>query len=100
MANFERPAWTSLSGSAQDNVPGRFNRVYPVTGSVTDFTGSLWGASAVIVPSGATGTITMEGGSISAADISGLGPVEIGPIQIEQTGGAPIYVLFRNHGVV
>lgn len=100
MANFQRPAWTAASGSAQDNIPGRFNHVIPVeSGSTLYCTGSAWGVGAVLVAAGSTGTISGSGGAIDADDIAGSGIIEFGPTEITSTGGT-IYALKRNHGVI
>ncbi len=103
MGYFVRPQWTSLSGSAHDNVPGRFNDVFvltglALTGSSYQCTGSLWGIGGVIVPAGNGGAISCSSGVIDAADIAGVGVVEVGPISIDVSGSSTIYALKRNHG--
>lgn len=100
MATFQRPEWTAASASRYDNNPGRFNDVIPVSASTTlECTGSAWGIGAVIVPTGATGTISGSSGTISAADLAGLGVVEFGPTKIAVTAGI-IYALKRNNGAI
>lgn len=97
MGNFQRPAWTAASGSAQDGPPGKFNEVIVVTDSLI-CTGSAWPIGAVIVPTGVTGNIVCKGGTIVAADIAGAGVVEVGPLEITSVAGGNLYALKRNHG--
>jgi len=77
--------------------PGKWKKSIAVSGTVW-FTGSNYGAGAIIPHSSAAGTLYLsDGGSI---DISKLAKTHIHEFSIERIeSGADSYVLFRNHAV-
>lgn len=90
------------SSSYQDDFdrlghPGKWERSISVTGT-SNFTGSDYGAGAIIKVSGATGTITLSGGgTIAIADLP-VGLTELSIDNITSPSGT-IYVLIRNQRV-
>lgn len=75
--------------------PGKFLLSVPATGSTVWFTGSNYGASALLPYTSATGTASLSGGG--TIDISKLAVGVICELSIMSiTGGANFYVLYRN----
>jgi hypothetical protein len=77
--------------------PGKFHRVISPSGNVW-FTGSNFGAGAILPASGAAGTVFLtNGGSLNA---SLLAPGHIHELSIERVeSAANIYILIRNQVV-
>ena len=81
--------------------PGKWKKVVTVnggSGTTVWFTGSNYGAGAIIANSSAGGTIYLsDGGSINAGI---LAKTHIHEFSIERiVDGTDLYVLFRNHAV-
>lgn len=83
--------------------PGRFHASYTcVSGTLTTFTGSLFGAGGIIVPSGSTGTVYLSyTGSIplTTLALSGGGLHELSIRSVNVTAGSA-YILIKNQIII
>ncbi len=77
--------------------PGRYYNVQTVQDTTVDFTGSNYGAGAVMVgETGATGTIELSGGgSINLAHLPHEVLFELSPIRIVEGADKAVYVFKR-----
>lgn len=78
--------------------PGKWYASIPVASGTTVFTGSLFGAGAIVAPTGTTGTIELSGGgTVPVASVAGLGIQEFSIRSVTLAAGGPIYVLLKNN---
>jgi hypothetical protein len=79
--------------------PGKFHKsITCVSGTTTYFTGSNYGAGALIIPNGSTGTASLSlGGDISLGALASSAPYiwELSLNSVKVDGGT-VYVLIRN----
>tara|TARA_R100000005_G_C4997007_1_gene203782 strand:- start:1662 stop:1958 length:297 start_codon:yes stop_codon:yes gene_type:complete len=94
MALYVRPTLGQTIDSGSVTV-GKYTRVDRVT-SAWAGTGSNAGGSAVIVANSVSaGNINLvQGGTLLAADVDGLGVIECQPISIDSVAGGNVYVLY------
>lgn len=80
--------------------PGKFHKVYTCSGSTfTTFTGSNFGAGALIVPTGSAGTVYLsKSGSLPLSALPVASIYELSIRSIDVTAGT-VYVLIRNQTV-
>jgi hypothetical protein len=78
--------------------PGRFLKSIACTVGTTNFTGSNFGAGAIIIPNGTTGTASLSGGGeVSLGVLANSGPYiwELSLSKVKIDGGTA-YVLIKN----
>ena len=77
-------------------IPGDYTKVVSVTSATTNFTGSNYGAAAVMLNATTTGTITLAGGgTINLADLSANIEYPFAPLTVVETGANIVYVLIK-----
>jgi hypothetical protein len=80
--------------------PGKWRRSVSCSTGTTVFTGSLFGAGAIIVPTGSAGTVYLsDGGSIPLAALGSNGQIHEMSVEEVNVSSGVVYVMLRNMSV-
>tara|TARA_R110002126_G_scaffold237057_2_gene380630 strand:+ start:218 stop:520 length:303 start_codon:yes stop_codon:yes gene_type:complete len=100
MAGNPQVGYTGITPNKTDfelkGIPGSYKKVVSVTSTTLDFTGSNYGASAIMLAATTNGTASMAGGGIiDLSDLSANIEYPFSVSQVTEDSGNVVYVLIK-----